>query len=80
MGMFSDDSCIIPRGPQPRRRPFHTNSHGDYSLNANEQREFAARMERKQMKEFMTVSSWQRFPIDLPLRIVLGRPSMLGGP
>jgi hypothetical protein len=28
--------------------------HGN-SLNANEQREFAARMERKQLKEFMTV-------------------------
>jgi hypothetical protein len=27
----------------------------DDSLNANEQREFAARMERKQLKEFMTV-------------------------
>ena len=29
-----------------------------YSLNASEQREFASRMERKQLKEFMTV----RFP------------------
>jgi len=36
--------------------------HGN-SLNANEQREFAARMERKQLKEFMTV----RLPPDTPI-------------
>jgi hypothetical protein len=34
---------------------FDTDERHGNSLNANEQREFAARMERKQLKEFMTV-------------------------
>lgn len=39
------------------------------SLNQSEQREFAARMERKQMKEFMTV----RLPLSQSLSWILGR-------
>lgn len=45
-----------------------------YSLNASEQREFASRMERKQLKEFMTVrfdshTSGPFFSLQLPFHL-----------
>ncbi len=42
---------------------------GCHSLNAAEQRELQTRMEKKQMKEFMTVSSLSSLPLLLPVTI-----------